>query len=310
MLTGQYLKRKYLEGKNIIDLLKKNSKNHAFDNFIEVSYDLQSGSYIKGIKEFENTDVGLRIKNHRHKLYSEISRFGHINSLLEAGIGEATTLVPVLKQLNNKKLDAYGFDISWSRIAFAKQWCNKHDLKPNLFVGDMCNIPLVNNAIDVVFTSHAIEPNHGKEKMILNELYRVARKGLVLIEPAYEFATQAQKKRMDKHGYCRGLKDIVLSLGFNVVKHELIDYGSGIHGINPDNPAAILIIEKDTQEKTEENVLACPIYKTPLKRMGDHYYSEDSLSIFPVIQDIACLKKECAIVASYYSSFLNKEIDL
>ena len=32
------------------------------------------------------------------------------------------------------------------------------------------NIPLLDDSVDIVFTSHAIEPNRGREKQILKEL--------------------------------------------------------------------------------------------------------------------------------------------
>ena len=43
-------------------------------------------------------------------------------SILEAGVGEATTLTSLLNQGDLVFKDIYGFDISWSRVKFAKKF--------------------------------------------------------------------------------------------------------------------------------------------------------------------------------------------
>ena len=51
-----------------------------------------------------------------------------------------------------------------------------------LFTADMKNIPLPDNSIDIVFFCHALEPNHGNEKQIIKELFRITRRYVILIE--------------------------------------------------------------------------------------------------------------------------------
>jgi ubiquinone/menaquinone biosynthesis C-methylase UbiE len=41
--------------------------------------------------------------------------------------------------------------------------------------GNIFSLPFLHNSIDIVYTSHSIEPNGGKENLLLKELYRVAR---------------------------------------------------------------------------------------------------------------------------------------
>ena len=55
-----------------------------------------------------------------------------------------------------------------------------------------------------------MEPNGGREKEALLELSRIARKYLVLIEPAYEYASEKGKERMDLHGYVKNLPDVAI----------------------------------------------------------------------------------------------------
>ena len=71
---------------------------------------------------------------------------------------------------------------------------------------------VLDNAIDVVYTSHSIEPNGGREEEALLELYRIAKKYVVLLEPCYEKASSAARKRMEKHNYITNLFDTVNKL--------------------------------------------------------------------------------------------------
>jgi hypothetical protein len=45
------------------------------------------------------------------------------------------------------------------------------DLAENLglFLADKAELPLADSTLDVVFTSHALEPNHGREYLLLKE---------------------------------------------------------------------------------------------------------------------------------------------
>ncbi|CAM5272174.1 Methyltransferase domain-containing protein OS=Lysinibacillus sphaericus OX=1421 GN=LS41612_21290 PE=4 SV=1 [Lysinibacillus sphaericus] len=69
-------------------------------------------------------------------------------------------------------------------------------------------MPLANNSIDLVYTVHALEPNGGKELEALKELYRVASKYVVLVEPYYEGANSEAKERMDRLGYIKGIRRV------------------------------------------------------------------------------------------------------
>ena len=74
----------------------------------------------------------------------------------------------------------------------------------NAFCGDLLHIPLCSNSIDVVITSHAIEPNGGKETKILKELLRVCKKHLILFEPSYENNSIEGKKKNGPTGVYQG----------------------------------------------------------------------------------------------------------
>lgn len=122
------IKNIYEQGGNIIHYLKKlDGKN--FHNFtskedILISYDFQAGSYIKGYRENDSIKFTDRLASVIKNLNCKK------DSLMEAGVGEATTLTRLLRHKDLSFNKIYGFDISWSRIKFAQtfvksEWLDK-----------------------------------------------------------------------------------------------------------------------------------------------------------------------------------------
>lgn len=293
--TLQAIKKIYQGGGNIIQSLKNhgNFKRNTLE-MIMISYDFQSGSYIKETKENSTfnekyTKAIARVINGLDIKY---------DSILEVGVGEATTLANLVPKLEIAPKKIYGFDLSWSRIRYAIEYARKKKIKSSLlFVADLFDIPLADNSIDIVYTSHSIEPNSGKEKKALRELIRVTKQYLVLLEPAYEFASLKARKRMEKHGYIKNLYSSAISLGLNVIEHRLFDESS-----NPLNPTGLMIIEKTSKKtKVMGNPFICPIAKTPLGLIRNSYFSKESLLVYPIIDGVPCLLKDNAVIATHYT---------
>jgi len=101
----------YNDNVNIIDYLKNESNFHEnTSEMITISYDLQAGSYIK--KASEDPDW----EDEFSQEYANVSNsLGDFNSILEVGVGEATTLQNVLSRLSSVTNNVFGFDISYSR---------------------------------------------------------------------------------------------------------------------------------------------------------------------------------------------------
>jgi len=293
MIIPRKIKELYEQGINISAWLRKElGVTHNTREIIEMSYDIQAGSYIESLK---NAAMAKYKAEYTSEIAKVISSLCEAESVLEAGVGEATTLSGVLKHLDSN-IKSYGFDISWSRVAYAKKWLKSQNIKNStLCSGDLFNIPFIDNAIDIVYTSHSIEPNGGNESAILKELYRVARKYVVLLEPGYELTSVEAQKRMDSHGYCKNLVGISESLGYEVIKHELFACSG-----NQLNPTAITIICKQTDADRPVEVLACPKYKMPLIKTECALYSTEALVAYPIIDGIPCLRIENGILASKY----------
>lgn len=93
-----------------------------------VAYDLQAGSYVAKAQanpSFVNTwcrQLESLIRPH----------VGAEDTVLEVGVGEATTLVGVVKLLNiSLNISYFGFDVSYSRIKVASKWAMENNVEAN-----------------------------------------------------------------------------------------------------------------------------------------------------------------------------------
>jgi len=277
----------------------ENKNSNSFDAIL-ASYDLQTGSYINNLRK----PTFRKVLNNYTQSLAEILNSLHFNSILEAGVGEGTTLAYLLKKLENQRLLYSGFDISYSRMSYCKRFLHEHSYKqPILFTGNYLFTPIRDNSIDIVYTSHSIEPNRGREKEIILQLYKVARKYLILLEPSNELGNDETKKHIEEHKYCLNLAKHSKELGLNIIEHRLFEYSS-----NPKNQTALIVIEKKPKrdvEKAPDNVLACPQCKGDLTFHLDNYFCTNCCLIYPVINSIPCLLPENGIRAS---KFLEKKL--
>lgn len=293
------IKKLYEGGENIIEYLKKMDSNET--NTIEdimISYDFQAGAY----NQFYSENSKLYEKYHTY-IADTLSAYISENNykICEAGVGEGTAFFPIMEMLNTSPIEAYGFDVSWSRIAEAISYSNDFKKVNNIFfVGDMFEMPFADNSIDIIYTSHALEPNGGKEKELLKELMRVTSKYLILFEPIYELASDEAKSRMEHHGYVKNLKMHIEELGGNVIRYELMDETIVLNKLNP---TGILVIEKGN--KTNRMGLCDPISKETLKEFDDCFYCDKSMLAYPKIKEIPCLTRQNAVLATKFMKVIN-----
>ncbi len=284
------IKELHEKGINIIEFLKKEEGRelNTLDDIL-ISYDFQAGSYIKYTQENPSYN-----NLYTSAIAGILAKFEPYASILEVGVGEATTLGNIaskIDQRDNKKF-FFGLDISWSRINCAISYLRQKEISADLFVADLFNIPLNDSSIDIIYTSHSIEPNGGREKEALKELYRVSRKYLVLLEPTNEFADEAGRSRMKKNGYIQNLAEIIAELKYNLIEYRLFDVSA-----NHLNPTGLYIIKKESVESNDP-FFCCPISKSRLKEYNDHYFSKESLLSYPKINSIPCLCPSYGILTS------------
>ena len=285
----------YQKGENVTQYLR--TKFGSVDNtseIIEIAYDLQAGSYIEDLQhnhdkvEMYTTEISGILNNHLESG----------DSLLDVGTGEITTLTFVLNKLDIELSDIVALDISWSRLSVGMNFHEenrkiKFPLKT--FVADIKEIPLHEKCVDIVTSSHALEPNGKNLETLLLELFRITKKKLVLFEPSYELNTEEGRARMDELGYIKDIQGAVSKLG-----GKLIDVVPVKNISNPLNPTACYIIEPPSKNmKYLDAVTFCvPGTNFKLEAQGDYLFSKDTGLVFPILDEIAILKTTSAILAT------------
>lgn len=290
----------YRAGGNITQHLRAaEGASHNSQTAILYAYDLQAGSYVAAMED----PAYAASKRAAAARLAEVLAPLHFASLLDAGTGEATTLAELLPQLRQPPERVLAFDLSLSRLLHAQRHLRRRGLeRVELFTAALERIPLAGAAVDLVVTFHVCEPNGGREREVLGELLRVARRYLVLVEPSYELGSDATRRRIEQHGYVRGLPEHLRALGAPVVLHERFGVDA-----NPANQAAVLVVDKGPS-RSDATVgavgapdgagLVSPLTGTPLRRADGCLTSSDGFA-FPIISGIPCLLSDNAVLATH-----------
>ncbi len=285
----------YKKNQNVTEFLReKFGANENTSEIIEMAYDLQAGSYIQlAYSDFEKMKF----------LASQISvilaqYLNPSDSLLDVGTGELTNFTLTLNNIGVELSRALAFDISWSRLSKGVAFYRENNVSPaplEVFVADIKAVPLASKCVDVVTSNAALEPNGRYLPVLLKELFRVAKKKLVLFEPSYELNTDEGRKRMDSLGYIKNIEQEVRKLG------GIIDDVIPIeHVRNPLNPKACYVI---TPPECDQAWICEPLYCVPgsdfsLTNDGNFMLSKDTGLVFPILDEIPVLRESAAILAT------------
>jgi ubiquinone/menaquinone biosynthesis C-methylase UbiE len=288
-------KQLFKEGVNLTNWLSTNEIVMT-EALIALIYDLQAGAY---------TSEALQNPTHKQRFAKEIASHVlrlegrmQIRSILDCGTGEGTTLIPLLKELDFPA-QALGFDASISRVQWAAANC-RHLKNIDLFVAEMSRIPLADNSIDLVLTVHSLEPNGGKEQLLVSELARVSARYVVMIEPDFESASQEQQTRMNQFGYVKGLETAIAGANLNILEKVRIEENS-----NPANRASMWICEKrslpekgelpESEHSEQAPRWLDPLSLQPLDYDGSWFRSQDGIC-YPTIDGIPLLRTDDAFL--------------
>ncbi len=262
-----------------------------------VAYDLQSGSYRRAL---EAPEQRVCFDAYTSAMAAVLDTLD-FDSLLDAGTGEATALCAILSRLRRRPARAAGFDLAWSRVAHGREHARGFPGDaPELFTGDIFHIPVAAAAFDCVFTSHALEPNFGREKEALVELARITRRWLVLFEPSYELGGNDTRRHIEEFHYVRGLPDAARDAGLEIVRHELLPAS-----MSPRNQTAALILRKPgAPPPAPAQWLGCPLCHAPLTAMKGHLFCAEDGLVFPILDGIPALLPANGVLASHFAHIL------
>lgn len=296
-LNMSELREAYARGDNLIQRLTNSHPGLNRSEIIEIAYDIQAGSYSD--YALSNPDTIKRYAREIDDLSKPYLAEG--DAILDCGTGELTTLSALSEHLP-ARCQLLACDISLSRLRvgrrFAKRWM-RGDLAGDLtlFVADMARLPLADCSVDVIFTSHALEPNHGRERELLSELLRIARRMLLLFEPSWENADEVIRARMNQHGYVRDLPHHIQSAGGRLVSVKPLP-----NPLNPMNPTYCYVVEplaKERQPSLADEDFRCPRSGLPLQRHQNYWWSQLGGWAYPEIDGIPCLREKHGVLMSH-----------
>ncbi|MEX1028738.1 MAG: class I SAM-dependent methyltransferase [Paenibacillaceae bacterium] len=301
------LKDLYNQNVNIMKHLRDKNDTSANDlSAILHAYDLQAGTYTDDYYNNESSNLymdGQKVTMTLKEFYqekgrriSEIIDQHHYSSILEVGVGEATSLCDVILNLKNKQARISGVDISLSRISVGNQFLEENGIDHvELIAGDMFQLPFADNAFDIVFTNHCIEPNTTRAMDAIQELYRITNRYLILIEPTYQLGNEETKHRIDEHKYCKEIITTIEALNLKVLEHRLFEIGSY------NNQSSIIIVEKDDPLNITNEEYHCPVCKNTLLYDHINYFCSPCSTVYPVIKGTPCLTPKFGILFNRYA---------
>ena len=280
------LNQKFKKKKNIQLYLKKRKIDKK--DIIKISYDVQSGSYIDFFSKLSRKKVEQIYNPIIENLNKEFSNF---KSVLDFGCGELTSSFFIFRKIKKKIKYYYANDVSLNRLIVGQNNLKKklkasEFKKIKLFCNSNFDLPFKDNSIDVIMTIHSLEPNNKSKKKIAEELLRVSRKGLILMEPHYEISSRIQKKRMKKFNYITSIKSLFNKdlCSIKIIKKK--------YHLNKNNISSIFIIKKKINKKKFKSDFVDPKSKKDLIKINNFYYSYQSLRLFPIFNEIPIFSDE------------------
>lgn len=164
------------------------------------------------------------------------------------------------------------------------------------FTADIGKIPLLSKSVDVSVTSHALEPNGGREVELLNEILRVTRRLAVLFEPSYELNSNEGRARMDQLGYIKGLEGAIGAVGATLL--DIIPLKGTFNQLNPTVAYIVQPRESLTKASLPGPIFSDPGSDTPLGKFDNFYFSRHRGLSYLIISGIPVLRSDTAILTS------------
>lgn len=179
-----------------------------YDAFEQRFYETRSAKTlhkgrIKRLTFKEIREIYLREIYEQIEALIDTSKDKHIR-ILEVGCGNCINAMR-LNQKYGSKIEYYGFDVSPRRIAVGKEYWGAELDGTKLEEMSVFDIKHSDNSFDIVFSMHVLEQLPYKVGDALDEMLRVAKKRLILIEPTYEFGNATQRLRVTLNDHLRTL---------------------------------------------------------------------------------------------------------
>jgi ubiquinone/menaquinone biosynthesis C-methylase UbiE len=267
---------------------------------VHAKYEKISGLYIKLHKNINKLKfIAINEKNkiieckglmtpYYGTCLKRLHEFFNLDSILEVGAGELTTLDNLLKKIKKKPKKVGAIDISLKRLSKGQNFFNKKNKKINLLArADASQLPFADNSFDMVYTVHVIEQVPQLFMKILKELVRVSSNIVILIEPSYEFGSNSSKKNILKKGYTRIKDSHFKRLNYKLIYRDILEFRYYING------SEIVVLKKNKNTKNKNKTeFVCPITHENLFKKGNYLSNKNKTINFPIKNFISMLCPE------------------
>jgi len=278
-------------GENVVNTLVgrfPDSKQEA----IEIAYELQAGSYTAN----RDKPAALAYRREQHGILLNkvlpLAARQQDATLLDAGTGEGTGWYG-FDFAKSSIGELHAVDISLRRLSYVKENVTQPPKRLSTVRADLRNLPYFPGSFDVVVTMHAVEPNGGSEREILDDLAALSSDMLCLFEPDFAAASPEGKDRMRKLGYALEIFETARALpGFEVVFERPLPSAT-----NPLNPTSVICLKHKNAHPAALRRKS-PLADIELADHGDHFAETGSgaSAVFPVIGGIDCMRKSDAVM--------------
>lgn len=273
------------KGHNIVEHLTKD-KGADRATAIEIAYSLQSGTYTS----YASTETAKATRLEGHDIVARTVRDMGLKTVLDCGAGEGTRWFDFPQDIEKLVL----LDASFHRLLYARQNIAEiPQIKTAEFTkANMLNIPFASGSFDLVFTSHAVEPNNDKDaEQIISSMFSVAQKAVIMLEPNYRDAHPQMRTRMEKHGYAQNIWDVAhAQAGFECIEEGMLTVSP-----NPDNATSYMVFRRTVPLEAPEATYVSSQDGRPMSRFSGGFIDDADCMAFPVFCDIACLAPEDGI---------------
>jgi ubiquinone/menaquinone biosynthesis C-methylase UbiE len=169
----------------------------------------------------KNFDATQQAKEQEETLLAEFKKLD-FSSILEYGCGYGRILKLVELELPEKKIE--GCDISPDQLENSKKLLGENT-KCLMFLVDGKSIPRVNNSFDIVFVCNVLQhQTHNLINIVREELFRVAKKYIILMEPNHTDEEvekdKTESRRIDKTCYMHNHTGFFTAKGCKILKNE------------------------------------------------------------------------------------------
>lgn len=269
-------------------------------SIVEDQYDRVAGSYIQdnfyrdrirfavvdgAVAKISSIENMKKIRSEIRTILSDLE----FETVLEVGVGELTTIGDIYAGFG-PDIACYGIDLSLNRLLHGlKEFEKRHESRPIVAKANALKLPFPDDAFDLVITRHTLEQMPGIFEEAIDEIVRVSRRHIVLLEPSFELGSVAQKLKMLDRDYVRGIPRFLSRRRDITSKPAYLMQNSA----NPLNHTACYRLEKKSSvgHESHQDVVAfvCPKTKTPLRHCGDHYRNANGDRAYPIIDGVPIL---------------------